>query len=196
MAKMKISVSLSFFLGAKLHFSMLISTIILFSTTSTTHAVERSFDYDKPRGGPHCLRILAGDTVKLHWDEYHDLHKLNSENAYRDCNFNNAPKLKSANPNEGGHVVGPFSAGQTAYYSCSKICRSNGHKVKICAMTADQYNSDAESACPCPEGTPLNFDQLNFSFKRGVNWWILFWTKMFVFIFNGFFLIEDIVEFM
>ena len=53
--------------------------------------------------------------------------------------------MADAAPNPG--VIVQLPSEGTRYFACSKICSSNGHKVKVC------INKDAAGTCDCPEGT-------------------------------------------
>ena len=87
-------------------------------------------DFDRPRNGPVCFAAEAGDRIKLAWREQHNLHRLPSRNDYDSCAFGAAERLASAGPRPEGVVVD--FGGDDAYFACSKICKSNGHKVRIC----------------------------------------------------------------
>lgn len=87
-------------------------------------------DYDRPRNGPVCFAAEAGDRIKLAWREQHNLHSLPSRHDYDSCAFGAAERLASAGPRPEGVVVD--FGGDDAYFACSKICKSNGHKVRIC----------------------------------------------------------------
>lgn len=65
-----------------------------------------------------------------------------NEDAYLNCNFQGATMLARAWPNRSGVTVDLKSAGDR-FYACSKICQSNGHRVRICA---------GGSSCGCSEG--------------------------------------------
>ena len=107
-------------------------------------AATHSFDFDRPRQGPHCLQIQQGDSVRFYWDEYHNLKELTSESNYNSCNFAGGAVLQSAgSPNPGGITVGPFDTTGDRFYGCSKICSSNGHKVRVCVGT--DFTGDAFS---------------------------------------------------
>ncbi|CAD7954628.1 unnamed protein product [Amoebophrya sp. A120] len=103
-------------------------------------------DFDVPRYGPRCVEASLGDSVTFHWDEHHNLHHLASENDYRFCNFAAATKLANAGPNPRGVTVGPWTTAGDRFYSCSKICSTNGHKVRVCVATE----------CTCSEGAIYN----------------------------------------
>ena len=87
-------------------------------------------DYDHPRNGPVCFAAEAGDRIKLAWREQHNLHRFPSRHDYDSCAFGAAERLASAGPRPEGVVVD--FGGDDAYFACSKICKSNGHKVRIC----------------------------------------------------------------
>ena len=102
-------------------------------------------DFDAPRRGPVCIGAAVGDQLKFSWNEYHNLHEMPDRASYDDCKFGSATQLAPAAPNPGGVVVDLPSAG-TRYFACSKICASNGHKVKVCV------SDGAAQECECPEG--------------------------------------------
>jgi hypothetical protein len=102
-------------------------------------------DFDAPRRGPVCVGAAKGDQLKFSWGEYHNLHEMPDRASYDDCVFGSANQLAPAAPNPGGVVVDLPSAG-TRYFACSKICASNGHKVKVCV------SDGAAQECDCPEG--------------------------------------------
>ena len=87
-------------------------------------------DFDRPRNGPVCFAAEAGDRIKLAWREQHNLHRLPSRNDYDSCAFGAAERIASAGPRPEGVVVD--FGGDDAHFACSKICKSNGHKVRIC----------------------------------------------------------------
>ena len=94
-----------------------------------------SIDFDVPRHGPLCISVDEGDDMEFVWEEYHNLNRMPNKASYEECDFANAVPLASdGSPNPLGHRV-PSNAtdGENVlYFSCSKICRSNGHKVKVC----------------------------------------------------------------
>ena len=109
-----------------------------------------SIDFDVPRYGPLCISIDERDVIEFVWDEYHNLNSLPNENSYRECDFSEAvPLVPDSRPNPLGYRIEAASSSVIAttttaatktiavndvrYFSCSKICRSNGHKVKVCA---------------------------------------------------------------
>jgi len=102
-------------------------------------------DFDAPRRGPMCVSAAVGDQLKFSWDEYHNLHEMPDRASYDECKFGAATELAPAAPNPEGVVVELPSTG-TRFFACSKICASNGHKVKVCV------SSGAAQACDCPEG--------------------------------------------
>ena len=78
--------------------------------------------------------------------EYHNLHEMPDRKSYDDCIFGAATKLADAAPNPGVDVS--LTAEGTRYFACSKICSSNGHKVKVCVEGGNKT-----ATCDCPEGT-------------------------------------------
>ena len=86
-------------------------------------------NFDEPRQGPICYAADAGDAIKFVWHEQHNLHRMPDRASYEACSFGSAERLANAGPNAG--VVVDFD-GTDAYFSCSKICASNGHKVRVC----------------------------------------------------------------
>eukprot|EP00929_Paragymnodinium_shiwhaense_P081216 TRINITY_DN42447_c0_g1_i1.p1 TRINITY_DN42447_c0_g1~~TRINITY_DN42447_c0_g1_i1.p1 ORF type:complete len:163 (+),score=8.38 TRINITY_DN42447_c0_g1_i1:41-529(+) len=115
-------------------------------------AREVSIDFDVPRSGPICLPADVGTTAVFHWSEAHNLNELTSKQAYDRCSFTGSQVLAGEGRNAGVKVSLP-SAG-SRYFACSKICGSNGHKVKICV---------GETSCPCPEGTEVSAASARFS---------------------------------
>jgi hypothetical protein len=99
-----------------------------------------SIDFDVPRYGPLCVSVDEGTTVKLAWEEFHNLYRLLDEASFQSCDFSGAIAVEpngtprpngitfaEATAEEGNMIVNAVS-----YFSCSKICSSNGHKVKVC----------------------------------------------------------------
>lgn len=119
-------------------------------------------DYDHPRNGPVCFAAEAGDRIKFAWHEQHNLHRFPSRHAYDSCAFGAAERLASAGPRPEGVVVD--FGGDDAYFSCSKICKSNGHKVRICLnntrgcrgccgfVNASATSPGSPPTCPPPLG--------------------------------------------
>jgi len=92
-----------------------------------------SIDFDVPRYGPLCISVDNGDALKFVWEEYHNLHMLLDENSFENCDFSNAVALSpQGKPMPNGYTVEETSADSISYFSCSKICASNGHKVMVC----------------------------------------------------------------
>ena len=125
-------------LGAALHFQP--------CTAGTLITV----DFDAPRRGPVCVGATVGDTLKFAWNEYHNLHEMPDSASYTDCKFSAATQLAPAKPNPQGVIVELPAAG-TRFFSCSKICKSNGHKVKVCV--SNPGSTTTAPACDCSEGT-------------------------------------------
>ena len=117
-------------------------SLLLALFTAVPHDV--LIDFDVPRRGPACIAANVSDTAVFRWSERHNLYELISQAAYTSCDFSSATQYASAGPNAGVRV--PLSEGNR-YFACSKICRSNGHKVKICV---------GASSCDCPEGTEFS----------------------------------------
>jgi len=116
-----------------------------------------SIDFDVPRYGPICISIDESDMIEFVWNEYHNLHLLPNEKSYLECDFSGAiPLFPEGRPNPSGYMIEASIASSTQtkspviateinndtfatsnttvrYFSCSKICSSNGHKVKVCA---------------------------------------------------------------
>ena len=107
-------------------------------------------DFDAPRRGPVCVGAIVGDTLKFAWNEYHNLHEMPDSASYTDCKFSAATQLAPAKPNPQGVIVELPAAG-TRFFSCSKICKSNGHKVKVCV--SNPGSTTTAPACDCSEGT-------------------------------------------
>ncbi|CAD7964587.1 unnamed protein product [Amoebophrya sp. A25] len=141
-------------------------------------------DFDEPRKGPICVATRVSDSVTFKWEEYHNLHELTDENAYRYCSFASATKLADAAPNSGVSVrLG--STPTTRYFSCSKICSSHGHKVRLCVVGPSEPLS-----CPCAGGREFTGDVVSSKASRrnsyskldGILWcvayvMIFFWTR-------------------
>ena len=104
-------------------------------------------DFDEPRAGPVCVSATAGDVLNFHWDEYHNLFELSNYEDYLGCDFEDATKLANANPTPDGVLVDVATTGDR-FFSCSKICVSNGHKVHVC------ISANADTACECNEPGP------------------------------------------
>ena len=116
-------------------------------------------DFDIPRYGPICISINDNDDIKFVWNEYHNLNMLahanaaasandnNNEienNSFRNCDFTNAiPLIGTGQPNPLGYTIEASEEVDAEmvdddvvvvrYFACSKICASNGHKVKVCS---------------------------------------------------------------
>ena len=125
-------------------------------------------NFDEPRQGPICYAANAGAQIKFSWHEQHNLHRLPDRSAYESCTFGSAQRLASAGPKPDGIVV-QFVGRHDEYYSCSKICASNGHKVRIClngtyacggccgfvgngSATTSSSNGASPPSCPPPLG--------------------------------------------
>merc|ERR1719199_988040 len=63
--------------------------------TAEAAVATHPMDFDVPRGGPRCVRAYVGDSVKFHWDEYHNLKKMPNESSYDSCTFSGATELQS-----------------------------------------------------------------------------------------------------
>ena len=93
-----------------------------------------SIDFDIPRYGPICISVNENDGLEFVWEEYHNLHQLPDEDSFRDCDFSHAMALVPQGlPNPQGYEVEAAATTTARYFSCSKICASNGHKIKVCA---------------------------------------------------------------
>lgn len=93
-----------------------------------------SIDFDEPRYGPICISVDENDGLEFVWEEYHNLHRLLDEESFRNCDFSNAVALvPEGRPQPSGYMIEASMSTTARYFSCSKICASNGHKVKICA---------------------------------------------------------------
>lgn len=137
------------------------------TSTSATSLVH--IDYDAPRYGPLCLSVDAVDTLEFVWQEYHNLHQLLDATAYETCDFSAAiPWVPQGQPRPAGYQIAPVASIQTAamamavsdhndtvtgvrYFSCSKICARNGHKVKICTGGHFGENNACSLAIECTE---------------------------------------------
>lgn len=97
-----------------------------------------------------CLRVRVGDRVTLHWSDAHNLHELLTEADYSSCSFGSAELLASAGSNRAGLTVGPFARAEDRFFACSKICRSQDHKLRVCVLSPVDYV--AGGSCPCTEG--------------------------------------------
>jgi len=116
------------------------------TTTTTSSRNKITIDFDVPRYGPLCVSIDGGDVLEFVWDEYHNLHELPDEDSYDGCDFSDAVVLAYAAPNPSGTIVetgdgdGDVDVDDNRYnnryseryFSCSKICRRNRHKVRVC----------------------------------------------------------------
>ena len=88
-------------------------------------------NFDEPRYGAVCYRARFGDQVKFYWSENHNLHELPDRAAYDSCSFSSAIQLANAGPRPSGVTI-DVSSSSEIFFSCSKICSSNDHKVHIC----------------------------------------------------------------
>ena len=115
------------------------------AAVSFVEAVEIDIDFDEPRYGPVCVSASPGDVLHFSWDEYHNLHELPHYDAYEGCDFSDAVKYADAAPNPTGVSFTLDASAHDRYFSCSKICASNGHKVHVCI---------ADDGCACDEPLP------------------------------------------
>jgi plastocyanin len=103
---------------------------------SDASSVVVSIDFDVPRYGPLCISVDEGDVLEFVWEEYHNLHMLLDEASFVDCDFSNAVALSpEGKPQPMGYTVvaeAVTAQEDVSYFSCSKICASNGHKVQVC----------------------------------------------------------------
>lgn len=127
---------------------LLLSSIATLAKSAVTRdAAVVLIDFDFPRQGPICVSVDSSDTVRFIWKEYHDLHKMN-EDAYDACDFSNAILIEPAAPNPRGSTVPT----EDSFFSCSKICASNGHKTRLCVGgTHDELNA-CNTAEECEAG--------------------------------------------
>ena len=99
-----------------------------------------SIDFDVPRYGPLCITIDEDTTLKIAWEEYHNIHRFFDETSFEECDFSKAMAIMSEGmPRPDGITFFELSVEQGNqiinapwYFACSKICVSNGHKVKVC----------------------------------------------------------------
>ena len=122
-------------------------SVLLVATLHSASSATIGIDYDRPRSGPLCVAAAVGDVLKFSWKELHNLNELTDRNSYDQCVFSGAQKLADAKPNAG--VIVELPTAGTRYFACSKICASNGHKVKVCVL------ENGGSGCDCPEGTQV-----------------------------------------
>jgi len=126
-------------------FLTIVATLLPIGTTATEIAAATalgvvrnsagmvSIDFDVPRYGPLCVSVDEGDDLEFAWEEYHNLHQLPNEASFRDCDFSEAVALApEGNPMPMGYQVEVTEEVREQYFACSKICASNGHKVKVC----------------------------------------------------------------
>lgn len=113
-----------------------------------------SIDFDVPRNGPLCISVDEGATLKIAWEEYHNLHILKDATAFENCDFAEAMALVAEGMpfpdgitfSEATEQIGNQIINTPSYYACSKICASNGHKVKVCrGGTFGQANECSET---------------------------------------------------
>ncbi len=99
-----------------------------------------SIDFDVPRYGPLCITVDEGTILKIAWEEYHNLYRFQDEASFEECDFSKAMAIVSEGlPRPDGITFSEATTEQgnqiidaPSYYACSKICASNGHKVKVC----------------------------------------------------------------
>mmetsp|Transcript_39377 Transcript_39377/g.47344 ORF Transcript_39377/g.47344 Transcript_39377/m.47344 type:complete len:321 (+) Transcript_39377:177-1139(+) len=123
------------------------------SDTPTRSGTTITIDFDVPRYGGMCVSVDEADTVKFVWDEYHNLHRMPNEESYQQCDFSSATKLADAVPNPTGVSI-PRHQGQgistdVMFFSCSKICDSNDHKVRVCVGGSQGENDACLEASEC-----------------------------------------------
>mmetsp|Transcript_49860 Transcript_49860/g.97558 ORF Transcript_49860/g.97558 Transcript_49860/m.97558 type:complete len:324 (+) Transcript_49860:58-1029(+) len=138
-----------------LRHSLFLLLLSLFVAASISGSIERSgnivsIDYDVPRRGPLCVSVDETDSLKFVWEEWHNLHVMPDEDAYAECDFVEATMLAEASPNPTGYVVTTNSA-SSMFFSCSKICSSNGHKVRVCV---GGFRDDENGCSVAKECTP------------------------------------------
>jgi len=133
-------------MARRLFAAVLIATLLATLIPASCKVATVDIDFDRPRSGPLCVSAAVGDQLKFAWGELHNLHELPDRAGYVACDFGGAIQLAPAAPNPGGVVVNLPGEG-TRFFACSKICKSNGHKVKVCVF------SGALQKCDCPEGT-------------------------------------------
>jgi len=117
-----------------------------------------SIDFDVPRQGPVCITIDEGIKLNITWDEYHNLHQLVDETSFENCDFSTAIPIESVGrPRPDGITFFQMTASQgnrvpnaPNYFACSKICASNGHKMKICRGGKFGERSECDTTAECP----------------------------------------------
>ena len=111
--------------------------------TRSTNPAKRSgssitFDFDAPRSGEVCIAVDNSDTIKFVWKGNHNLYRMPDAKSFRSCNFSGATELANAMPNPTGRIVSRGCASSSSscnsvlFFACSKICASNGHRVRVC----------------------------------------------------------------
>mmetsp|Transcript_53828 Transcript_53828/g.58367 ORF Transcript_53828/g.58367 Transcript_53828/m.58367 type:complete len:390 (-) Transcript_53828:2951-4120(-) len=140
-----------------------------------------SIDFDVPRYGPICISIDENDIIEFVWNEYHNLHFLPNEKSYVECDFSEAiPLVPEGRPNPSGYMIEASIASSTQttnpviasteiyndifatsnttirYFSCSKICSSNGHKVKVCAGGFSGQRNECYNTDDCTENRTVD----------------------------------------
>lgn len=117
-----------------------------------------SIDFDVPRQGPVCITIDEGIKLNITWDEYHNLHQFVDETSFENCDFSTAIAIESVGrPRPDGITFYQMKASEgngvtnaPNYFACSKICASNGHKMKICRGGKFGERSECDATAECP----------------------------------------------
>ena len=129
--------------GPKREMWRVLSLLVLSAVPAAWGAVV-NINFDVPRQGEVCVAANVGDQAKFYWSELHNLNELYDETKYEKCQFGGATQLAPSGPKPNGIMVDLTAAGDR-YFACSKICKSNDHKVKICV---------GASTCTCAGQEP------------------------------------------
>ncbi len=121
-----------------------------------------SIDFDVPRNGPLCITVDEGIVLRMAWEEYHNLYQFIDETSFVDCDFSTAMVVASEGMPRPDGITFKFLTWEEgnqiphapSYFACSKICASNGHKVKVCRGGLFGDPSDCNTTPECsPERT-------------------------------------------
>uniref|UniRef100_A0A7S1G1R7 Uncharacterized protein n=1 Tax=Corethron hystrix TaxID=216773 RepID=A0A7S1G1R7_9STRA len=125
-----------------------------------------SIDFDVPRRGPLCVSVDETDSLEFVWEEWHNLHSMPDEESYAACDFSEATLLAKAAPNPAGHVV--TTNGESAmFFSCSKICSRNGHKVRVCVGGYGEEENACSVAKECAADRRIDLRRRIEGFESG-----------------------------
>lgn len=147
------------------------------SANNTTNLI--SIDFDVPRHGPLCISINSNDNLQFVWEEYHNLYQHTDEATFRTCDFSSAvPLAPDGQPMPMGYRIEAAAAAaagtnETRYFSCRKICASNGHKVKVCAGGLVGQSNECSSTVDCASERMIDMrtsrDYLPIDVQAGTN---------------------------